>query len=209
MQYIKILIVDDHPIVVQGLRYLLQDVKEVHVVESFHEGLPVIPYIMQHEVDIILLDVTLPDINGIELCAKIKAVNKNIKILGLSNHNEHSIVAQMLEHGANGYLLKNASVDELVDAIKATMTKGVYFSSEVQQLLLQSYNKNFNAPPIITRREKEILGLISEGKTTSEIAEGLFISTSTVETHRKNLMQKFEVNNVASMIKKATTLKMI
>jgi DNA-binding NarL/FixJ family response regulator len=209
MQYIKILIVDDHPIVVQGLRYLLQDVKEVHVVESFHEGLPVIPYIMQHEVDIILLDVTLPDINGIELCAKIKAANKNIKILGLSNHNEHSIVAQMLEHGANGYLLKNASVDELVDAIKTTMTKGVYFSSEVQQLLLQSYNKNFNAPPIITRREKEILGLISEGKTTSEIAEGLFISTSTVETHRKNLMQKFEVNNVASMIKKATTLKMI
>ncbi len=209
MSIIKVLIVDDHPIVVQGLTYLLQDVADIKIVATFHEGKAVLDYIQQNPVDVILLDITLPDINGIDLCSEIKATHKKIKVLGLSNHSEYTIVSQMLASGANGYLLKNASVDELVDGIRSSFTKGVYFSNEVQQMMLQSFSNSQNQPPLITRREKEILTLIAEGKTTNDIAADLFISISTVETHRKNLMQKFEVSNVASMIKKAVSLKMI
>jgi DNA-binding NarL/FixJ family response regulator len=209
MKKIKVIIVDDHPVVIDGLRFLLKEEQDIELMATFNEGLPFIAFIENNKPDVVLLDITLPDISGIELCSKIKSLDKKIKVLGLSNHDEHSIIAQMLRKGANGYLLKNASASELLEAIKEVYVKDVYFSSKVQQVLLQSYNDKDSNLPMLTRRENEILILISDGKTTNEIAETLFISPSTVETHRKNMIQKFEVNNVASLIKKATQLKII
>lgn len=206
---IQVIIVDDHPVVVDGLRFLLKDADDIEIKATFNEGLPFMTFIEKNKADVVLLDVTLPDISGIEICSKIKTIDKNIKVVGLSNHDEHSIIAQMLKSGANGYLLKSASAPEMLDAIKEVYKNDVYFSSKVQRVLLQSYNDKQNNIPLLTRRENEILVLISDGKTTNEIAENLFISPSTVETHRKNLIQKLEVNNVAALIKKAIQLKII
>jgi DNA-binding NarL/FixJ family response regulator len=208
MEKIKIIIVDDHPVVIDGLRFLLQDVDYIEVAACFTTGEPVVAYLQQNDIAVVLLDITLPDVSGIELCGRIKKLIKKIKVLGLSNHNEHSIIAQMLKNGANGYLLKNASAAEVLDAINKVLNGGAYLSAEVQKIMLQSYNEG-SSIPVITRREKEILELIADGKTTNEIASTLFISTSTVETHRKNLMQKLEVSNVASLIKKAVSMKLI
>lgn len=206
---IEVVIVDDHPVVVDGLRFLLKEADDIEIKATFNDGLSFMAFIEKNKADVVLLDVTLPDISGIEICGRIKSFDKKIKVVGLSNHDEHSIIAQMLKSGANGYLLKSASAPEVLEAIKEVYNNDVYFSTKVQQVMLRSYHDKQGSIPMLTRRENEILVLISDGRTTNEIAEALFISPSTVETHRKNLIQKFEVNNVAALIKKAIQLKII
>jgi DNA-binding NarL/FixJ family response regulator len=209
MNALTVLIVDDHPIVVEGLRSLLQTKPGITLVQSFANGADVVPFLAAHPVDVVLLDISLPDVSGIDLCREIKKNHPQTKVLALSNHSEHSMIAQMLQSGASGYLLKNAPAEELLKAIEEIATKTVFLSQEVQKVLLDAYTHTQNTAPVLTRREREILQWLAQGHTTNAIADGLFISPLTVETHRRNLMQKFEVGNVAALIKKAVDYKLV
>lgn len=206
---ISILIVDDHPMVIEGLKMLLSDDERVVVKTHFTNGQDTLDFLQQDTIDVILLDVNLPDINGVEMVDKILNIRANIGILGLSTYSEPSIINQMIKNGVKGYLLKNATADELVNAISQVHQGNFYFGSEVQKILADSVTQESKDFPKLTRREKHILTLIADGKTTNTIAEELFISPLTVETHRRNLMQKLEVSNAASLIKIAVEKKLI
>jgi DNA-binding NarL/FixJ family response regulator len=153
-----------------------------------------------HGPDVVLLDINLPDQNGLEVCRKLVETYSGLKVLALTTLNERSYVTGMMQQGAAGYVLKNASPEELAEAISRVRAGKKYFSDEVQELLLQPAPA---AVPLLTRREKEILGFIAEGQTSQEIADRLFLSALTVETHRRNLLAKFEVNNTAALIRLA------
>ncbi|MBU2945763.1 response regulator [Zobellia uliginosa] len=206
---IDILIVDDHPMVIEGLKTLLSDDERVSVKTHFINGTDTLSYLEKDTADVILLDVNLPDINGVEMVTKILNIRANVGIIGLSTYSEPSIINQMIKNGVKGYLLKNATADELVNAISQVQQGNFYFGSEVQKILADSVTQESTDLPKLTRREKHVLTLIAEGKTTNNIAEELFISPLTVETHRRNLMQKLEVSNAASLIKVAVEKKLI
>lgn len=206
---IHILIVDDHPMVIEGLKTLLSDDERVTVKTHFVNGTDTLSYLEKDIADVILLDVNLPDINGVEMVTKILNIRANVGIIGLSTYSEPSIINQMIKNGVKGYLLKNATADELVNAISQVHEGNFYFGSEVQKILADSVTQERTDLPKLTRREKHVLTLIAEGKTTNTIGEELFISPLTVETHRRNLMQKLEVSNAASLIKVAVERKLI
>lgn len=197
---IEVIIVDDHPMVIEGLKALLSNYDVLTVSHTFTKGKEAYEYLSVNSCDVVLMDVNLPDINGIELCDKLSSVNADLRILGMSTYNEASIIRQMIQNGAKGYLLKNASAKELYNAIENVCDGKTYFSLDVQSILAESSLKNV---PHLTRREKEVLGLISSGETTQQIADKLYLSPLTVETHRRNLMQKFGVNNAPALIKMA------
>ncbi len=206
---IHILIVDDHPMVIEGLKTLLSDDERVIVKTHFINGTDALSYLQKDTADVILLDVNLPDINGVEMVPKILITRANIGIIGLSTYSEPSIINQMIRNGVKGYLLKNATADELVNAIIQVHLGNFYFGSEVQKILADSVTQESSDLLKLTRREKHVLTLIADGKTTNIIAEELFISPLTVETHRRNLMQKLEVSNAASLVKVAVEKKLI
>lgn len=206
---IDILIVDDHPMVIEGLKTLLSDDDRVAVKTHFTNGQDTLDFLEKDTVNVILLDVNLPDINGVEMVDKILNIRANVGILGLSTYSEPSIINQMIKNGVKGYLLKNATADELVTAISHVHQGNFYFGSEIQKILADSVSQESKDLPKLTRREKHVLTLIADGKTTNTIAEELFISPLTVETHRRNLMQKLEVSNAASLIKIAVEKKLI
>lgn len=206
---ISVLIVDDHPMVIEGLKALLSDNQTVKVKTHFTNGKDTLEFLDKEIVDVILLDVNLPDINGVEMVSLILDKRATIKILGLSTYSEPSIINQMIKNGVKGYLLKNATSDELGTAIAQVYRGNVYFGSEIQKILADSIAQESKDLPKLTRRETLILKLIADGKTTNIIAEELFISPLTVETHRRNLMQKMEVSNAASLIKIAVEKKLI
>ncbi len=206
---ISVLIVDDHPMVIEGLKTLLSDDDRVVVQTHFTNGKDTLEFLEHEKVDVVLLDVNLPDINGVEMVKFILEKRATVQILGLSTYSEPSIINQMIKNGVKGYLLKNATSDELVKAITKVYQGDFYFGSEVQKILADSVTQETIDIPKLTRRETHILRLIAEGKTTNTIAEELFISPLTVETHRRNLMQKMEVSNAASLIKVAVEKKLI
>ena len=206
---ISVLIVDDHPMVIEGLKTLLSDNEAVEVMTHFTNGKDTLDFLEKETIDVILLDVNLPDINGVEMVKLILEKRATIKILGLSTYSEPSIINQMIKNGVKGYLLKNATSDELANAINQAYNDNFYFGTEVQKILADSVSQESKDLPKLTRREKHILTLIADGKTTNTIAEELFISPLTVETHRRNLMQKLEVSNAASLIKIAIEKKLI
>lgn len=193
-------IVDDHPIVIEGLKILLQNEPNIQVVGGFDTGEGLLAYIKLNKVDLILLDITLPDINGMDLCQMIKKESLATMILILSNHTERSIIMQTIQNGASGYLLKNSSITELRKCIAEALKGNICYSKEVVEILSRPTKNQLQGRPQLTRREKQILALIAEGKTSQAIAAELFVSPLTVDTHRKNLMQKFEVKNVAELI---------
>ncbi|MDB4292926.1 response regulator transcription factor [Maribacter sp.] len=206
---ISVLIVDDHPMVIEGLKTLLSDDDRVAVKTHFTNGQDTLDFLETEIVDVILLDVNLPDINGVEMVKMILDKRATISILGLSTYSEPSIINQMIKNGVKGYLLKNATSDELVTAISQVHEGNFYFGSEIQKILADSVTQETQDIPKLTRRETHILKLIADGKTTNIIAEELFISPLTVETHRRNLMQKMEVSNAASLIRIAVEKKLI
>jgi DNA-binding NarL/FixJ family response regulator len=150
--------------------------------------------------DIILMDVNLPDKSGIDLCKEVKERYPAVFVLGLSTFNQQPVIRNMMDNGASGYVLKNATKEELLEAMSLVMKGKEYYSHEVANSLRDTRSQN---TPLITRREKEVLQLIAEGLTNAGIAEKLFISIPTVNTHRKSLLEKFEVKNTATLIAKA------
>ncbi|MFD2287846.1 response regulator [Pedobacter petrophilus] len=197
-------IVDDHPIVIEGLKVLLQNEENLQLVGGFCNGSAILSYISTNQVDLILLDITLPDINGIELCQQIKDISIATVVLILSNHTERSIIMQTIQNGASGYLLKNSSVDELRHCISEAVKGNICYSKEVMEIISRPSKNHIQDMPRLTRREKEILALIAAGKTSQVIGQELFLSPLTIDTHRKNLIQKFGVKNVAELIMTAT-----
>jgi len=206
---IKIIIVDDHPMVLEGLKALLSNKIAIDIVNSFKNGKEAIDYVKNNKIDVVLLDINLQDINGVDVCKKLIEHRSKTKVIGLSTYSDASIINQMIGNGASGYLLKNVPEKELINAIKKVHKGDSYFDKEVAAILSNPVFENPIDTPRITRREKEILELISEGITTSKIAESLFISPLTVETHRANLLKKMNVTNVAQLIKVAIEKKII
>lgn len=204
---ISLLIVDDHPVVIAGIRSLLQGIEHVTIAGSCHNGASAKEFLQQHHADIILLDINLPDISGIDLCLELRKKYPHLRILALSNHSEKSMVARMLENGASGYLLKNASTAELQEAIRDAMNDRLFFSNDVARKMLDT-STNVSLPQL-TRREKEILKLIAEGLTSQTIASTLNISQLTVDTHRRNMIQKFNVSSMTAVVKIAMDHSMI
>ena len=157
-------------------------------------------FLKQQLPDILLMDVNLPDMSGIDLCKLVKQQYPSIFVLGLSTFNQQPVIRNMTENGASGYILKNASKEELLEAFATTLSGKNYLSREAALALRETGNEL----PLISRREKEVLLLIADGLTNAEIAGKLFISIATVNTHRKSLLAKFKVNNTAGLIKLAT-----
>jgi len=202
----KVFIVDDHYMIIEGIRSLLQHEKKIEWAGHAMNAFSCMAYLQQQQPDVILMDINLPDKSGIDLCKEVKTEYPAIHIIGLSSFNQQSFIQKMIENGAAGYVLKNATREELVEAIE-TVLEGKIFLSNEASLTVQ---KNEDAKiPIVTRREKEVLLLIAEGLTNNEIALKLFISTTTVDSHRKNLLTKFEVKNTASLIRMATQYQLI
>lgn len=195
---IQVFIVDDHPLITEGLKSLLNDCDDIRVVGTASNAIDALDALKKQPVDIAFLDINLPDISGVELCKKIRDKLPHIKCIALTTSNERSHVSRMMQNGAMGYLIKSSPKDELVKAIRQVYLGGYYMNVNVQETTPSSVKTTF-----LTRREKEVLGLISEGMTNNEIAEKLFVSPATVKTHRENLLMKFEVANTAALIKLA------
>lgn len=205
---IQVFIIDDHPMVVAGIQALLQYSDEVQICGSAHDARTAIEALSSSPAQVVLIDINLPDMNGIDLCILLKKQFHRLKMLGLSTFKERSYISRMIEAGASGYLLKNASREELEDAVVAVHKGRTYFSLEVASTLAVAQQASPSIP-ILTAREKEVLNLIAEGLTNQEIADKLFISVLTVDSHRKNLLAKFGVKNTASMINTALKCNLI
>lgn len=193
-------VVDDHPILADGLRSLLLEHGGFEDVRSFISGKDFMDFLMEHAVDVVLLDVALPDASGVELCREIKSQAPATIVLGLSSQAERSIVLQMIGNGAGGYLLKSTSTEELIACIREAQAGNVVFSADVKRILAKAPSHPPKKLPSLTKREKEMLHLLAEGKTTAVIAEELHLSRLTIDTYRKNLLQKFEVKNMAELL---------
>ncbi len=190
---IKVFIVDDHYMVIEGIRSLLQNEKSIEWAGHATNAASCLAFLQQQQPDVILMDINLPDKSGIDLCKEVKEKYPSVFIVGLSTFNQQSFIQKMMDSGASGYVLKNASQEELIEAIE-TVVKGKIFLSDEAAHSLQ---KKGNATIVLTRREKEVLELIAEGMTNNVIAQKLFISPATVDTHRKNLLAKLEAKNTA------------
>ena len=206
---IHVFIVDDHPVVIEGIHSLLQNEKDIEWVGHATNAQSCLGFFVSNTADIILMDISMPDMSGIELCAVMKEKYPGIFILGLSTFNQGLYIKKMMESGASGYILKNSSKEELISAIHSIHEGNIFFNGEVGQALTAYQRSSITELPILTRREKEILELIAEGYTNPQIAEKIFLSQFTVDTHRKNLLAKLNVKNTASLIRLAVEQKLI
>ena len=205
---INILLVDDHQIIIDGLRGLLEGEEHVGVLYEALNGEQTIELVAQESIDLILLDINLPDKSGFDICQELKALENCPKIIALTMYGNAGYINKMIKAGVDGYLLKNTGREELLVAIQTIMKGERYFSREVTNTLVAGIHepkkpKSSDFIRKLTRREKEILHLITEEYTTDEIAKKLFISPSTVITHRKSLLRKVNAKNVAGLVKKA------
>jgi DNA-binding NarL/FixJ family response regulator len=207
-----ILIIDDHPLVSDGIKTMLKDVSSINIEGTCKTAAEAIQFLESKSVDVILLDINLPDMDGLQLCELLRKKKITAKILGLTSTNEASIITGLLQRGGNGYLLKNMEREELIDAIGSVVNNKLYLSREANEKILEQF-QNIGAAldnmPVLTRREKEILQLLSDGLNGPRIAEKLCLSHYTIETHRKNLLKKFNANTLQMLLKIAREYKML
>lgn len=196
----KIFITDDHLMVIEGIKALLSAQPTVVWQGFATNATDCLEALKKQQPDVLLLDINLPDMSGIDLCREIKNRYPQLHVIGLSSFNQLSYIQRMMENMASGYLLKNATGEELLEAIETVRSGKKYLSDDVAKVIS---GRNDAGKPVITKREKEVLTLIAEGLTNGEIATKLFVSQTTVETHRKNLLAKFEVKNTASLVRLA------
>ena len=208
---ITVFIIDDHQIVINGINKALNDQFDIEVIGSACSAEESIEKVGHLLPDVLLLDIQLPEMDGIELCKVLHKKHPNLKIVGLTTFSQVSFIAEMLRNGAVGYLFKNTTEAELSEAIRTVHNGRTYLSEEVNQRLLAKAmnNKMKNFIPKLTRREKEILELIVEEHTSQEIADKLYLALSTVETHRMNLCSKLDARNTAGLVKRAIKFGLI
>jgi two-component system nitrate/nitrite response regulator NarL len=205
---IRVVLVDDHRMLLAGLQMLLEPRVDIAVVGTATTAAEAYAVVARLQPDVVLLDINLPDQSGVEVCRQLTATYPSLKVLVLTTLFEKSYVTRIVQEGAAGYLLKNAPPEELTEAIARVHAGRRYFSDEVQELLLQPTLAGA-APPLLTRREKEILVLIASGLTSQAMADQLFLSALTIETHRRNLLTKFGAGNTAALIRLAAQHQLI
>ena len=193
-------VVDDHPIVISGISGLLADLENIEIIEKMQSGITLLDYIENNKVDLVLIDIFLPVITGIDLCKAIKQKYPQVIVIGMSSQSERSLVMKFIQNGGNGYILKSASFDEFKNCINKAIEGEIVFSDEVKTIVSQPLSEDLDTIPSLSRREKDIAVLLSKGKQTQEIADELFLSFLTVQTHRRNILQKYKTKNVAELI---------
>ena len=207
---IQVMIVDDHKMFVEGVQAIFSGSKDIEINTAIYDGKDVMNALERNPgIQLILLDINLPNINGLELTKLIKSKYPDVKILVLSMYNNAEYIKEVLKEGASGYILKNTDHEELASAIHSVHNGNTYYSQSVTQTMMNSFAKKSGSGNLdimqvrISKREKEILGLIIKEHTAQEIANMLFISLHTVETHRSNLMSKLGVRNSAGLVRVA------
>jgi len=205
---IRIILVDDHEMFIDGLRGILTPIKNIDIVGSANNGIELLKLLESKPVDILLMDVNMPEMNGIEATKEVVKLYPEVKVLMLTMFDTSDYIQKVLKAGAHGYILKNTGKKELMEAIEAVCSGQSYFSNEVTKtIMLGLQNKpkqaNNTMEVELTEREIDVLRLIAQEMTTNEIGEKLFISKHTVETHRKNLISKLNVRNVVGLVKYA------
>lgn len=197
---LNIAILDDHPLIIEGLTTLFSNYEEFNLLGGFNKSEDLYNFEAIDKIDVLLLDIFFGDNNGIDICFDIKKKYPKMIVLGISSQSERSIVLQMIKHGASGYLLKTAKNEEYIHCIKEAAKGNIVFSKEVQAMLDKIELSDLKSIPRLTKREKEILALLIKGKSTQQISEALFLSSLTIQTHRRNLLQKFDVKNSLELI---------
>ena len=202
------LLADDHKLFRDGLRSMLDGHKGIEIVAEASDGIAVTRLAGELHPDIILMDVSMPDLNGIEATRKISAEHPTIKIIMLSMHSDRRYITEALRAGARGYLLKDSAFDEVLTAIRDCSSGKIYLSSRIADIVINDYinlarNADSSAFAILSAREREVLQLLAEGKSTKEIASQLKVSAKTIESHRKQVMDKLNLHSVAELTKYA------
>ncbi len=205
---IKILLADDHKIVRDGLRSLLEKLPDMEVVADVADGRTAVKLTQELAPDIVIMDISMPDLNGIEAARQIVAHSQRVKILMLSMHSDGRFVKEVFKVGAAGYLLKDCAFDELANAIHTVAADQIYLSPRITHVVLNDYLSKLpmaesSVFSVLTAREREVLQLMAEGKTTKEIAYSLDLSVKTVEAHRQKIMDKSNIHSVAELTKYA------
>lgn len=209
MSKIKIIVVDDHQLFREGMLSLLAKNDGLDIVGEAENADRFFELMDTADPHVVLIDITMPGLNGLEVIKMSKSRYPAAKFIVLTMHAEGQYVVRAVRNGAFGYLIKNADEQELLDAIETVASGKKYFNSEISQLMIGNMAIEEESDKKLSEREQEVLELVSEGKTTKEIAEQLFVSARTVETHRVNMMKKLNVQNTAELIKKAAHLKLI
>jgi len=207
---IKVLVIDDHQLIIDGLKSILQDEENVVFAGGANSMKEALDFLSENEVDVVLADISMPEHSGIEITKNIKALYPEVQVLALTMHEDIAMISAMIEAGASGYLLKRTNMNEVLEAINMVATKKKYLGREVQAILMEDLvhrepeepgGKNASAK--LTGREKEILNLVAKEFSNEEIAEKLFISERTVETHRRNIFTKTNTKSIVGLIKYA------
>ncbi|MBM4273362.1 MAG: response regulator transcription factor [Deltaproteobacteria bacterium] len=205
---IKIIIADDHQIVRQGLRTLLEKEPDLEVVAEAEDGRKTVSLVEEMHPQVVIMDVNMPELNGIEATRQILTRHPGVKVIALSMHTDRRFVLNMMRAGASGYLLKDCAFEELSQAIRLVLANKTYLSPGVAEIIIQDYVRGIpqqasSAFSVLTRREREVLQLMAEGKSTSQIAEAIHVSVKTVETHRQQIMNKLGIRSIAELTKYA------
>jgi two-component system response regulator NreC len=207
---IKVVLADDHQIVRHGLRSLLSAEPDIKVVGEADNGRAVVRLVQELSPQVVIMDISMPDLNGIEATRQILSDFSGVKVIALSMHSDSLFVLNMFKAGASGYLLKDCALEELVKAVRTVMNRKIYLSPSISDIVIKDFvigwspeDSSSSAYSILTAREREVLQLMAEGKTTNQMAESLCISVKTVEAHRKQLMTKLDIHSVAELTKYA------
>ncbi len=202
----RVLLADDHKILRQGLRTLLEQEKDIQIVGEADNGRSSVKLTGELAPDVVIMDVAMPDLNGIDATRRITEAEPRTRVLALSMHSDGRYVKGMLQAGARGYILKDCAAEELTHAIRTVMAGQIYVSPGVTGTIVNDYVRQLTAadePATLTRREREVLQLLAEGGSTANIAAGLHLSVKTIETHRKRIMDKLDLRSIAELTKYA------
>jgi DNA-binding NarL/FixJ family response regulator len=205
---IRILLADDHKIIRDGLRSLLEKQPDLEVVAEAGNGAKTVKLAQKLKPDVVIMDITMPDLNGIEATYQIMAELPNVKVIALSMHSDRRFVVGMLKAGASGYLLKDCAFDELIHTVHTVVSNRIYLTPGITDIVVDDYLRqmsttNSSVTSVLTAREREVLQLLAEGKTTKQIADHLYLSVKTIETHRRQIMLKLDIHSIAELTKYA------
>lgn len=204
---IRVLLADDHKVLLDSMESMLESVEDIFCIGAVSNGQEVLSFLAKHTVDVILMDINMPLLDGLATTLRVKEDYADVKVIALTMLDQGSFIQQMLRNGASGFLLKNSGKDEVLNAIRAVSVGGQYLGPEATQLLIDNMKGESamkrSFMPQLTRREKEVLGHVSNGMSSQKIADELHISFNTVESHRKNLLTKFGARNGAELVRMA------